>query len=150
MPPLAALLKALRERAGLSQVEVSLRAGLSETYYGKIEEGKRRPSAPVLLRILATLAGTAAEEEQAIRLFAEARWPTALLERLTPGPLPGTAAAAVAPAPKGPRRPRRLAVVLLASGALAASPPAVVVARPITAETRDSVAFRRWTALPAA
>jgi transcriptional regulator with XRE-family HTH domain len=61
MDPFLAFLKALRERAGLTQIELSYKAGLSETYYGKIESGERRPSPRVVLELLQALAATTLE-----------------------------------------------------------------------------------------
>ena len=144
--PLLAFLKALRERAGLTQIELSYRAGLSETYYGKIESGERRASPRVILFLLRALAATTLEEQQAIRLFAESRLPSEFLERLAPRPQPGTVMAPVA-APSRKRR-RRLGLVLLVSGSYLAGAPGMVAmasARPIACadDQRDSVAWRR-------
>ena len=50
----AALLTA-RERAGLTQAEVSSRVGLASAIYGRIERGQMLPSVPTLHRLCATL-----------------------------------------------------------------------------------------------
>ena len=157
MEELVTLLKAFRERAGLSQNELSVKSGLSETYYGKIENELRRPSTGALLHILQALGCLPHEQEQAVRLFTAARFP-GLLESLTPRPQPGTAGAVV-PSPKRPlaRRRRLLGWVwACASAGSLLSPLRGVEARPITdrvelraivADLRDSVARRRRWAL---
>jgi transcriptional regulator with XRE-family HTH domain len=113
MDPFLDFLKALRERAGLTQIELSYKAGLSETYYGKIESGERRPSPRVVLELLHALAATTLEEQQAIRLFAESRLPSVFLERLAPRPLMGTVTPVAAPSISRKRR-RRLAALVFA------------------------------------
>jgi transcriptional regulator with XRE-family HTH domain len=50
----AALLTA-RERAGLTQAEVSSRVGLASAIYGRIERGQMLPSVPTLHRLCSTL-----------------------------------------------------------------------------------------------
>jgi transcriptional regulator with XRE-family HTH domain len=113
MDPFLDFLKALRERAGLTQIELSYKAGLSETYYGKIESGERRPSPRVVLELLRALAATTLEEQHAIRLFAESRLPSVFLERLAPRPLMGTVTPVAAPSISRKRR-RRLAALVFA------------------------------------
>jgi transcriptional regulator with XRE-family HTH domain len=113
MDPFLAFLKALRERAGLTQIELSYKAGLSETYYGKIESGERRPTPRVVLELLRALAATMLEEEHAIRLYAESRLPSVFLERLAPRPRMGTGTPVAAPASSRKHR-RRLAALVFA------------------------------------
>jgi transcriptional regulator with XRE-family HTH domain len=136
-------LRSLRERAGLSQIEVSLKAGLHETYYGKIEAygkvGGRRPSIDALIQILAHLACSAEEQQHALRLFALSRFPLAFVDGLAARPQSGTAGAVV-PSPKRPRastRRRRTTLGLLlvgaASGAALVQPQGVEAARLISA-----------------
>jgi transcriptional regulator with XRE-family HTH domain len=50
----AALLRA-RERAGLTQADVSSRSGLAAAVYGRIERGQMLPSVPTLHRLCMTL-----------------------------------------------------------------------------------------------
>ena len=149
METLGALLKGLRERAAVSQEAVSARAQLSETYYGKIEGNKRRPDALTLLRVLAVLDASQAEELQAIRLFMSAREPAVFLTKLQAAllirPPLGTVTPVAAPSRK---RRRRLGLVLLVSGFYLAGAPGMIAmasARPITCadDQRDSVAWRR-------
>lgn len=82
VPDLAAFLRDLRLRADLSQLEVSVRAGLSENYYGMIENERRRPSGPALQAILKILPCTPEERAHATRLLAGALFPDALLQDL--------------------------------------------------------------------
>ena len=140
METLGGFLKGLRERASLSQEAVSAKAELSETYYGKIEGDKRRPDALTLLRVLAVLDATAAEESAAIRLFTSARFPAAFVVKLQaalpPRPTPG-ATASVVPSRKR-RRQKRLAVWLFALGSVgvaAGTANAGGSVRPITSPT---------------
>ena len=125
---LGGVLKRLRERAGLSQETVSAKAELSETYYGKIEGGKRRPDPVTLLRVLAVLEATRAEESAAMRLFMATRFPEAVLLKLQAAlparPQRGPAAASVVPLPKRVRGRRKLAVwaFAVASGAALGQP----------------------------
>lgn len=139
MEELVTLLKAFRERAGLSQNELSVKSGLSETYYGKIENELRRPSTGALLHILQALGCLPHEQEQAVRLFTAARFP-GLLESLTPRPQPGTAGAVV-PSPK--RRRRRAFGALLLVVALACSPTTARAASGTCSLLSD---IRRWRA----
>jgi len=78
-PELAALLKRIRTRASMSQADLSVKAGLSETYYGKIEGESRRPSGDALNALLDALPCTPAERIEAIRLLATSLFPPALL-----------------------------------------------------------------------
>lgn len=67
---LGAFLKRRREVSGLSQAAVSERANLSETYYGKVEKGLRRPSDRALTDILAVLDIAKPERQHALWLRA--------------------------------------------------------------------------------
>ena len=138
MDTLGGFLKGLRERAGLSQESVSAKAELSETYYGKIEGDKRRPDALTLLRVLAVLDATQAEESVAIRLFTSARFPAAFLVKLQAAlparPPRGPAASPVVPSrkPRARTRARKLGCVLLvASGSALGQPLGEGSPRPI-------------------
>lgn len=149
MDDLVAFLRRLRERAGYSQNELSLKAGLNETYYGKIEGGSRHPSPKALLSVLAALACSTDERQQALRLFAVSRMP-GFLEELLARPQPGTAVPPVAPSRKRRRVTRRGLrawwLVPAASVALLGSPLRAEAGRLITewpAVSRDSVAFGR-------
>lgn len=86
-PELATLLKELRARTDLTQADVSRRAGLSENYYGMIENERRRPSGPALQAILGILPCTDLERARAIRMLAGALFPDPLLQQLQ-GPPP--------------------------------------------------------------
>jgi predicted nucleic acid-binding protein len=69
---LGARLERARERhAGLTLRDLSLRAGLSETYYGMIARGERRPSRRALDRILDALGVAAGERREIDALFVE-------------------------------------------------------------------------------
>ena len=135
MDPLLEFLKALRERAGLTQIELSFKAGLSETYYGKIESGERRASPRVILELLRALAATTLEEQHAIRLFAESRLPSVFLERLVPTPRPqlGTVMTPVAAPARKRRRAVRALFIALTTGwaCLLGQPLAEGFSRPI-------------------
>jgi transcriptional regulator with XRE-family HTH domain len=56
--PPPSLLAAMRERAGLTQVELSERAGLDRGDLSKYESGKRRLTKDMAMRIAAHLPGT--------------------------------------------------------------------------------------------
>jgi predicted nucleic acid-binding protein/DNA-binding XRE family transcriptional regulator len=62
-------LKDARQQTRLSLKDVSERMGRSETYYGMIERGQRRPSQGVLLRICEILDMPAADRDAVFRLF---------------------------------------------------------------------------------
>ena len=62
-------LKAARQQTRLSLKDVSERMQRSETYYGMIERGQRRPSHSVLLRIFDILDMPSAERDAVLRLF---------------------------------------------------------------------------------
>jgi len=80
-PPdsLAALLLQLRERRGWTQEKVSVKAGQSTTYYGKIEQNKRRPSQHALHAILRALDPSTDERATALHRWALGRVPADLL-----------------------------------------------------------------------
>jgi transcriptional regulator with XRE-family HTH domain len=153
---LARFFQALRRRAKLSQVDVSYRAGLSETYYGKIESGERRPSGTVLMHLLAVLGCSPEDKRQAVWLFTRARFPNELLAELDPNPTPparpaaapiGTAAPT--PAVAKPRRRRRgpaLGVALALSGSLLGQPLGIEAARPDNGQTGGILSPRRRAA----
>jgi len=111
METLPSLLRRIRIRRGLSQEAVSAKARLSETYYGKIEVGKRRPGGEKLLQVLAALECSPEEEQAAITLFAQDLIPPTMLARL--------------------RRNPKLLVALALSGSLLGSPLPVADACPI-------------------
>jgi len=48
----AALLRQARKRAGLSQVELAARAGLTQSVISAYESGQRQPSIPALARLI--------------------------------------------------------------------------------------------------
>lgn len=78
LPPpdsLSAVLKGLRKRRGWAQSLVSEKAAVSETYYGKVERNKRRPTQRVLHRILKALGASDDERADAIHTWAMARLP---------------------------------------------------------------------------
>lgn len=56
--PLGRLLREARRATGLSQMEVSLRLGMSQRHLGFVELGRSRPSRPLLLRLLDELAAS--------------------------------------------------------------------------------------------
>src|SRR5207244_9420402 len=62
-------LKAARQLTRLSLKDVSERMGRSETYYGMIERGQRRPSQGVLLRICEILDMPPADRDAVFGLF---------------------------------------------------------------------------------
>lgn len=66
---LGAFLREKRNVLGLSQANISEKAGLSETYYGKIEMGQRNPSTETLHRICDALDLNEAERESAFSLL---------------------------------------------------------------------------------
>lgn len=109
MTSLAEYLKRLREVRDVSQTQVSDKAELSETYYGKIELGQRRPSAAVLGRICAALACTKEETRQAMTILAESMLSPELLELVMmtkpPTRAGGSAAASVPLVPASPAPP---------------------------------------------
>jgi|SRR5215831_15535653 len=142
-PELAALLKRIRVRADIGQDRLSLQAGLSETYYGKIENGRRRPTGAVLNAILDALPCTAEERRDAVRLLVGSYIPQDLLgEWIITRPRRGA---------------KRLSwAIAVGSGLLLGLPPAPGSASPITrslsfasgaADTRDSVALGRRSRL---
>jgi len=49
-------IKACRQRAGITQAQLAVRAGCTERYIRKLERGQSEPKAPLLLR-LATVLG---------------------------------------------------------------------------------------------
>lgn len=53
MPEAAALLRTARRRAGLSQVELARRAGVTQSVISAYESGTRQPSVPTLERLIA-------------------------------------------------------------------------------------------------
>lgn len=53
------LLKALRIEAGLTQMDMAERTGISQTHYSFIEKGKRIPTIPYLEAIAAVFGATA-------------------------------------------------------------------------------------------
>jgi transcriptional regulator with XRE-family HTH domain len=126
MARLAPALKGFRERAGLSQIQVSHAAGLSETYYGKIESGGRRPSGPVLMRLLDVFGCSTEERHRAVQLLAGELLPGVLLQYLDGTP---------------PARPRE------GPGEVAAGPPLIHRRRWTTAPaaTRTAAQRRHWT-----
>jgi transcriptional regulator with XRE-family HTH domain len=127
MDTLTQLLRRLRTRTGLSQEAISARARLSETAYGKIEVGKRRPSPETLMAVLAALDCSPADEQAVIAVFLQSRFPPALLERLR-------------------RNPKALMMVLALSGSLVGSPLGVDAARPDNGQTGGILSPRRRSA----
>jgi transcriptional regulator with XRE-family HTH domain len=129
MRALAEYLKRLREARDVSQTQVSEKAELSETYYGKIELGQRRPSPTVLYRICAALLCTAEETQHAMTLLAESLMTPAMLALLL----------------ATPKRPTRAA-----GGSAAASPfpsaspppPSAVAAPPVGRKSRRPASRR--------
>jgi transcriptional regulator with XRE-family HTH domain len=57
-PTFGAVLRELRERAGLSQEALAERAGLHRTYVGLLERGKRNPTLDVAHQLGAALGVT--------------------------------------------------------------------------------------------
>jgi len=51
----ATTLKSLRESAGLSQKQLSIRAGLDRTYVSLLERGQRQPTISTLYKLAAPL-----------------------------------------------------------------------------------------------
>lgn len=47
------LLKLARVKAGLSQVEIAKRAGVAQSLISAYENGRRQPTVPTLIRLLA-------------------------------------------------------------------------------------------------
>lgn len=68
--PLGSFLRIHRDRRRLSLKELSLRAGLSEAYYGMVERGQRRPSRETLDKLAGILGLTNDEHTQAYMLLA--------------------------------------------------------------------------------
>ncbi len=52
---LGEILKAARERAGISQEELGMRAGLHRTAVGQLERGERTPRADSVIRLAGSL-----------------------------------------------------------------------------------------------
>jgi transcriptional regulator with XRE-family HTH domain len=160
MEQLVALLKMLRIRARLSQNELSLKAKLSETYYGKIEGEHRQPSAMALIQILAVLDCSEEEEQQALRLYAKAKFP-GLLEGLMPSRPPvGTAGSPVAPWRKprvadvlsSARRRRRRTLPVVFAALVMGGGTADTIPYPLTFGSTGSLLsdmLRRWFGIPA-
>lgn len=48
-------IKAIREKAGMTQAELARRAGVDRSYLSKIENGKQKPSFAFVERIAAVL-----------------------------------------------------------------------------------------------
>src|SRR5262245_13213159 len=96
---LTALLKRIRLRAEIGQDRLSLKAGLSETYYGKIENELRRPSGAALTALLDVLPCTAEERSEAMQLLIQSHLPRGLLGdwMIVPRPRPGPTASRTEP-----------------------------------------------------
>lgn len=75
---LGKILSAARQRLHLPMRDVSAKCELSETYYGIIERGQRRPSLEVLLSILDLLGIRGAERDRALVLFGQSHIADAL------------------------------------------------------------------------
>jgi transcriptional regulator with XRE-family HTH domain len=58
---LAAVLRAFRERSGLSQERLAQRANIDRTYVGSVERGQRNPTMMVVDRLLTEMEVTWAE-----------------------------------------------------------------------------------------
>lgn len=70
---LQAYLEAARTATGLNRAEVSIRATLSESYYGMVEGGKRLPGVHALDRICRVLGLTGPRRTEAFQLLARAQ-----------------------------------------------------------------------------
>jgi transcriptional regulator with XRE-family HTH domain len=51
----AARLRKARLAKGLTQLEVALKSGISETYYAQVERAEKNPSASIFLKIIDVL-----------------------------------------------------------------------------------------------
>jgi transcriptional regulator with XRE-family HTH domain len=87
MEKLQSYLKHLRERAELSQIALSKKAGYSETYCGKVEANERRLSAKALMRFLDALDCSQEDKHYAARLFALQKFPLEFVDLLAMPPL---------------------------------------------------------------
>lgn len=65
---LVRLLRAARSEAGISQLELSLRLGISQRHVGFVEIGRARPSRPLLIRWLAEIGADAARASAGLLL----------------------------------------------------------------------------------
>ncbi len=55
-------MKALREKNGLSQVKVSQKLGVTQSYYSKVERGERKPSLEVINGLIKILGEEALQQ----------------------------------------------------------------------------------------
>ncbi len=65
---LVRLLRASRNEAGISQLELSLRLGISQRHVGFVELGRARPSRPLLIRWLQEIGADATQASAALLL----------------------------------------------------------------------------------
>lgn len=63
------LLASLRQKAGLTQIELAKRAGISRSMIAQLESGERRPSQKLVRTICGVVNSTAEEERQLLLAY---------------------------------------------------------------------------------